>query len=88
MLNKIREIVLTLKEEIIYQDNIYSTKKNLEATLWGLQEQANMPENSSKNEQLGIKEEINKCMLRIKNCDDIISKHNLKLKEYLKSKSI
>lgn len=85
MLQKLREVVVTLKEEINYQDNIISTKKSLEATLWGLQEQANMPENSAKEDQMGIKEDINKCMLKIKNCEEILSRHEIKLKEYLKS---
>ena len=65
MMTKIRDYIGTLNEEIKYYDNAVVYKKSLESTLWGLEQQAQYPENSSKLDQQDLTEEINKCRVKI-----------------------
>jgi len=65
MLTKIKEYVGTLAEEIKYYDNAVMYKKSLESTLWGLEQQAQYPENSSKIDQEDLTEEINRCRVKV-----------------------
>ena len=85
MLTKIKDFRDTLNEEIKYHENILLHKKGLEATLWGLQEQAQFPENSAKQDQTELTEEINRCQLKIINCNKVIKSHNSKLKAIFSS---
>jgi len=65
MINQIKEYVGTLAEEIKYYDNAVMYKKSLESTLWGLEQQAQYPENSSKLDQDDLTEEINRCRVKV-----------------------
>jgi len=65
MINKIKEYVGTLAEEIKYYDNAVMYKKSLESTLWGLEQQSQYPENSSKVDQEDLSEEINRCRVKV-----------------------
>ena len=88
MINKFKEFNLYLSEEINYHENISKHKKNLEATLWGLEEQASFPENSPKEDQTELGEEMNKCRIKIMNCNKLISSHLEKLKDTFKNYSL
>lgn len=79
MINKIKDFTLTLMEEVKYHDSVIEHKKSLEASLWGLEEQASLPENSSSNDQNEIVDGINKCQLKIMTCNKIIAEHEKKL---------
>ena len=79
MLNKFKNFVLNISEEIKYQDNIVFHKKSLETTLWGLEEQTKFPENSKKEDLQTLSEEINNCRQKINNCDRLIEAHNSKV---------
>jgi len=65
MIDQIKDCIGTLTEEIKYYDNAVTYKKSLEATLWGLEQQAQYPENSSKVDQDDLTEEINRCRVKI-----------------------
>lgn len=95
MLDSLNDYILTLNEEISYRNNIIKHKKSLEATLWGLEEQIRLPENSSKEDQEEINEDINKCREKIINCNHLLESHqnkivtlvdNFKLSEKIESK--
>ena len=79
MLNKIKDYVGTLTEEIKYFDNAVTYKKSLEATLWGLEQQAQYPENSSKLDQEDLSEEINKCRVKVQSVTKLIDDQLLKI---------
>jgi len=79
MYKKISDFILTLNEEQKYHKDIETHKKNLEATLWGLEEQATFPENSAKNEQVAFNEQINACKLQIMGCNKLLEKHTEKI---------
>ena len=79
MLNKIKDTVLTLTEEFKYYENAVSYKKSLEATLWGLEQQAQYPENSSKVDQDDLIEEINKCRIKVQSVSKLLKDQELKI---------
>ena len=80
MLNEIKEFMATLEEELKYRDSVVRHKKGLESTLWGLEEQVRFPENSSKEDQEQITEEINHCRMKIMSCGKVVDSHTSKLK--------
>lgn len=80
----IEKLVILLQEEINYKNSILSHEKSLEASLWGLEQQASYPENSAKEEQQDLVANINTCRLKISNCRKLIVDHDLKMKEMLK----
>jgi len=65
MIDNVKQYVGTMVEEIKYYDNAVMYKKSLESTLWGLEQQAQYPENSSKVDQDDLTEEINRCRVKI-----------------------
>ena len=79
----IRELLIQIKEEILYHDSILEHRKKLETTLWGLEEQCKFPENASKEDQTELNEEMNRCRLKILNCNKLLSAHSLKIKQVL-----
>lgn len=81
MIELIKDFVLTLNEELDYRNNIVKHKKNLEATLWGLQEQIRLPENQSNEDQEEITSQINHCSSKIINCNQMLESHSKKLKK-------
>jgi len=83
VINLIREVSLFLTEELKYHESVLQYAKSLEATLWGLEEQAKFPENSSQEDQQNLNTEINKCRTKLLNCNNLIKAHEAKLKEYL-----
>ena len=84
MVNEIREYVGTLTEEIKYYDNAVTYKKSLEATLWGLEQQAQYPENSSKVDQDDLTEEINRCRVKILSLTKLLKDQEQKMTLYIK----
>jgi len=79
VINKIKGFYQTLGEEIEYRDQVESHKKGLEATLWGLEEQTQFPENAGKNDQTELSEQINNCRLKQINCKKLIDKHDVRM---------
>lgn len=82
-LEKIKDFILTLNEEVKYHDSVLEHKKNLETSLWGLEEQAKFPENSSSEDQNEIIEGITKCQQKIITCSKLLSAHEIKLFEFI-----
>jgi len=83
MLEKYKDLIRTLEEEIKYNENILSHKKNLEATLWGLEEQSKMPENTSKEDQTELNEQMNLCRSKIINCNSLLKAHIKKIESII-----
>ena len=83
MLQSIRDLTLTLNEELKYHDTVIEHKKGLETTLWGLEEQARFPENSANLDQSEIVEGINRCRLKIINCNILMAAHEKKLIDFI-----
>ena len=79
MINKIRDFSKTLAEELSYRDQIENHMKGLTATLWGLEEQSQYPENSGQADQAELSEQINACRIKEINCIKLIKSHDLKL---------
>lgn len=79
MINKIKDFYKTLEEELKYRDQIESHQKGLDATLWGLEEQSRFPENSGKDDQLELSDQINTCRIKQINCKKLIAEHDQKL---------
>lgn len=83
MIESIKDFTLSLVEEIKYHDSVIEHKKNLETTLWGLEEQARFPENASSVDQTEIVEGINRCQLKIVNCNKLLTAHEKKLIDFI-----
>ncbi len=79
MIESIKEFSGTLVEEIKYYDNAVTYKKSLEATLWGLEQQAQYDENSSKHDQEDLVEEINRCRVKIASLSKLLTDHVQKM---------
>ena len=79
MINKVRDFYNTLEEELKYRNQIESHQKGLEATLWGLEEQCQFPENTGKDDQVELSSQINNCRLKQINCKKLIDKHDVKM---------
>ena len=84
MLNEIRDFIGTVTEEIKYYDNAVTYKKSLESTLWGLEQQSQYPENSSKVDQEGLSEEINTCRVKVQSVSKLLQDQELKMVELFK----
>ena len=84
MTTNLKEFIIVLQEELIYRENIIHHEKSLEATLWGLEEQAGMHENSAKEDQDELNGQMNKCRLKIKNCEVLLTTHKNKLNDIIK----
>ena len=85
MIDILRDHILTLNEEINYRENVLKHKKSLEATLWGLEEQIRLPENSSKEDQEEINNDINHCRYKVLNCNKLLDSHQNKIIEVVDS---
>ena len=85
MIEKAKNLMITLQEELMYNDQIEHYAKNLEATLWGLEEQAKMPENNTPEEQEAFVDQMNKCRVKIKVTRDLLSNHGLKVKQIIET---
>lgn len=85
MLIKIKEYVGTLAEEIKYYDNAVMYKKSLESTLWGLEQQAQYPENSSKVDQEDLSEEINRCRVKVLSLTKLLQDQENKMLQIVQS---
>jgi len=85
MINQMKEYVGTLAEEIKYYDNAVMYKKSLEATLWGLEQQAQYPENSSKVDQEDLSEEINRCRVKILSLTKLLQDQEQKMLSAIQS---
>jgi len=79
MIEQLKDLLRTLEEEIKYHESVLVHRKNLEATLWGLEEQARMPENSSKDDQTELNEQMNLCRGKIINCKKLVDSHSKKM---------
>lgn len=79
--DEIIELSVFLTEEIKYHAKIESHIKELEATLWGLEEQAAMPENKPKDMQDSLNEQMNSCRRSLKASQKLISSHTSKVKQ-------
>jgi len=84
MINEIKDYVGTLAEEIKYYDNAVMYKKTLESTLWGLEQQAQYPENSSKEDQTDLSEEINRSRVKLLSLQKLLKDQELKMLAYIK----
>ena len=84
MMQRIKDFSLTLSEEIKYHESVEAHKKNLETTLWGLEEQARFPENSSNMDQDEIVSNINTCQLKISSCIKLLDEHEKKIEKLIK----
>lgn len=85
MLDVLEDLVCTIGEEIKYRENIVRHKKSLEASLWGLEEQIRLPENSGAEDQDEINAQINFTRSKIANCKQLLLKHTEKMKKFLDS---
>jgi len=88
MINKIKEVIFTLTEELKYNENLMQHCKGLEATLWGLEEQAKFPENSSNEDQEHLNFQINSLRIQVMNGKNLINSHNRKLESIIQNFSI
>lgn len=79
MFDQVKELIIKLDEEVKYHENIMAHKSSLESTLWGLEEQMRLPENSSKEDQDEINAQINQCRIKIMNCKKLIESHKYKV---------
>ena len=82
-LEDIKDFSLSLNEELKYHDSVIEHKKNLETTLWGLEEQAGFPENSANLDQNELVEGINRCQLKIMTCNKLLITHEKKLISFI-----
>lgn len=83
MLQHVRYFMNKLDEEIKYHESIQAHKSSLEASLWGLEEQIRMPENSAAKDQEEINIQINQCREKILSCKKLIKSHELKVQDLL-----
>ena len=79
MLSEIKEFQKELEEEVLYRDQIESHLKSLSSTLWGLEEQSQYPENSGKEDQIELSEQVNTCRIKQMSCVKLIKSHDVKL---------
>ena len=79
MLRDIREFQNELEEEVKYRDQIESHLKSLSTTLWGLEEQSQYPENSGKEDQIELSEQVNTCRIKQMSCVKLVKSHDSKL---------
>ena len=84
MINKIKEFYDILTEEIKYNNSLSSHKHGLEATLWGLEEQARFPEHSAQEDQTELNEKINLVRLQISHNNKLLDAHLAKVIEIIK----
>lgn len=84
MINEVKNFIGTLTEEIKYYDNAMSYTKSLESTLWGLEQQAQYPENSAKNDQADLSEEINRSRVKLASLQKLLKDQELKILGYIK----
>ena len=84
MMEHIKNYVGTITEDIKYYDNAVTYKKSLESTLWGLEQQAQYPENSSKVDQDDLTEEINRCRVKILSVSKLLKDQENKILDYIK----
>jgi len=78
-MEKIKALSITLLEELKYHENIITHIKNLEAALWGLEEQASFPENNSPEEQEELNAQLNQCRIKIKSLNTLLKNHEVKI---------
>jgi protein subunit release factor B len=83
MFDQVKELLIKLDEEVKYHQNIMAHKSSLESTLWGLEEQMRLPENSSKEDQEEINTQINQCRTKILNCKKLIESHKFKVFKFI-----
>ena len=81
----VKKLISKLKEEVDYHESVLEHKLKLEATLWGLEEQASFPENSGKEDQQALSLESNNCRSKILNCKKLVSSHEMKIRQILKT---
>ena len=84
MIDKIKEFVVTLTEDVKYYDNVFQYYKSLESTLWGLEEQAKFPENSPQEDQEQLNIETTKCRIKLSNCKKLLDSQLVKIKDSIK----
>jgi len=84
MINQIKEYIGTLTEDVKYYDNAVTYKKSLESTLWGLEQQTQYPENSSKLDQEDLVEEINRCRVKVLSLTKLLQDQEQKMLLYIK----
>ena len=78
-MEKVKELLIILVEELKYHENVVSHIKNLEAVLWGLEEQASFPENNSPEEQEELNAQLNQCRIKIKSLNTLLKNHEVKI---------
>jgi hypothetical protein len=83
MFDQVKELLIKLDEEVKYHESIMAHKSGLESTLWGLEEQMRLPENSSKEDQDEINIQINQCRIKILNCKKLIESHKYKVFKFI-----
>jgi len=88
MITKIKDHVVTLTEELKYYDNAVTYKKSLDSTLWGLEQQAQYPENSPKSDQDALTEEINNCRVKVLSVSKLLQDQEQKMVILIKSFSV
>lgn len=88
MINKIKDHLVTLTEEVKYYDNAVTYKKSLDSTLWGLEQQAQYPENSPKSDQDALTEEINNCRVKVLSVSKLLKDQENKMVLLIKSFSV
>ena len=84
MIDKIKEFVVTLTEDVKYYDNVFQYYKSLESTLWGLEEQAKFPENSPQEDQEQLNVEITKSRNKLSNCKKLLDSQLVKINDLIK----
>ena len=84
-MEKIKEFHTALTEELRYHDTVSSHIKNLEAVLWGLEEQASFPENNSPEEQAELNSQLNQCRIKIKSLNMLLKSHETKIANMISS---
>jgi len=84
MIVKVKEFIGTLTEDVKYYDNAVTYKQSLESTLWGLEQQSQYPENSSKVDQDDLSEEINRCRVKVLSLTKLLQDQEQKMLLYVK----
>ena len=82
MMNQVKDLVLLLTEEVKYHESIAAHCRGVEATLWGLEEQASFPENSAQTEQAQLNVKINECRGQLVNGQKLLLAHQAKLQTF------
>jgi len=84
MIDSIKEFIATITEDVKYYENAVTYKKSLESTLWGLEQQSQYPENSSKVDQDDLTEEINRCRVKVLSLTKLLQDQEQKMSVLIK----